>query len=77
VLARELSDMSRRGGEAPAMDNQDFQTVRIQLGALGLIKATYAKAIGGGMALFWSLTKQGERLLLETRTVRSRKDEKG
>ena len=39
--------------------HEDFQTIRIQFTALGLISTTYTKSTMGGMALFWSLTKKG------------------
>lgn len=73
VLAESLSQRAQRGATFPSMDDQDFQTVRIQLSALGLVKTDYMKTTAGGMALFWSLTKAGDRLLWETRTVRTGK----
>lgn len=57
-----------------SIDDQDFQTISIQLKALGLINAKYSQTTKGGMALFWSLTPRGERLMLEARTVRSKND---
>jgi hypothetical protein len=49
--------------------DQDFQTVKLQLIALGLVKSRYSKTIKGGMATFWSLTAKGERLMYESRTL--------
>jgi hypothetical protein len=43
------------------------------LKALGLITLKYSQTTKGGMALFWSLTPQGERLMTELRTVKSNK----
>jgi hypothetical protein len=53
------------------IDDQDFQTIGVQLKALGLVNIDYTKTTTGGMGLFWSFTAKGERLMLELRTVRS------
>jgi len=52
-----------------------FQTIRVQLRALGLIDTSYRQATRGGMALFWSLTKQGQQLMTQLRTVRAPSDQ--
>jgi len=49
---------------------QDFKTIAIQLKAYGLIKIEYHRSVKDNMALFWSLTKKGERLMMENRVVR-------
>jgi hypothetical protein len=54
------------------LDEQDFQTVSVQLKALGLVDTQYSQAVGGSMGLFWSLTPAGEKLMLEVRTVRTK-----
>jgi hypothetical protein len=72
VLAKALSHRVSPGATYAMMDDQLSQTVRIQVTALGLVKTNFSKTTAGGMALFWSLTKAGERLLLETRTVRAK-----
>lgn len=51
------------------INDQDFQTVKLQLKALGLINLNYTKTTMGNMALFWSLTKSGEQLMLDVRTI--------
>ncbi len=48
--------------------NQDFQTIKIQLCALGLVKVSYSETTNGGMALFWELTQEGEQAMLRFRT---------
>ncbi|MDE0712556.1 MAG: DUF4062 domain-containing protein [Rhodospirillales bacterium] len=53
------------------VDHQDFQTIRLQLTALGLIRTNYTRTSKGGMALFWELTKRGEELMMQLRTVKS------
>jgi hypothetical protein len=59
-------------GSSADLDDQNFQTVGVQLNALGLVKIEYLKSTSGGMALFWSFTSAGERLMLELRTVRTK-----
>ena len=49
----------------------DFQTIRVQLTALDLISTRYSKNTKGGMALFWALTKRGQRLMTQLRTVKA------
>lgn len=52
------------------LDDQCFQTVKIQLTAMGLVRVRYAKSTKGTMGLFWSLTEQGERLMMQLRTAK-------
>ena len=53
------------------LQHDDFQTVRTQFQALDLIKTSYTKTTKGGMALFWSLTNRGERLMVQIRTIKA------
>jgi hypothetical protein len=53
------------------IDDQIYQTVKIQFIALGLVDVTYSKTVQGGMALFWTLTRRGLATMMEVRTVRS------
>ena len=55
------------------VDHDDFQTVRVQLSALGLISTNYQKTTRGGMALFWSLTRKGHNTMINIRTVKAAK----
>ncbi len=74
VLEEALFKESDAGekGYAAVLDDQIFQTVGVQLRALGLVKIEYSQTVSGGMGLFWSITKPGERLMLELRTVRTK-----
>jgi len=56
-----------------SMNDQIFQTVKVQLVALGLINVHNAQTTQGGMALFWSLTSKGQELLFQLRTVKTEK----
>jgi hypothetical protein len=58
-------------GTVKDLDDQDFQTVGVQLKALGLLSIDFTETTSGGMGLFWSFTAKGERLMMELRTVRS------
>ena len=53
------------------LQHDDFQTVRIQFQTLDLIRTSYIKTTKGGMALFWSLTNRGERLMVQMRTIKA------
>lgn len=59
-----------RLGSQPYIDDQLFQTIKIQLKAHGLVVVENLKTTGGGMALFWRLTESGERTMIELRTVK-------
>lgn len=74
ILEDPLFKKSDSYGTTASLDDQDFQTVSLQLKALGLVRLTYTKTVQGGMALFWSATPAGERLMLELRTVRTGKN---
>jgi hypothetical protein len=54
------------------LNDQNFQTVGVQLKALGLVKIEYTENTAGGMGLYWSFTAAGERLMVELRTVRTK-----
>ncbi len=69
ILASALFEKSSFYGRSASLDDQDFQTVSIQMKALGLVKTNYSKTVQGGMALFWSLTPVGEGLMMKLRTV--------
>jgi hypothetical protein len=71
-LVTALFNKSDDGGRAE-LDDQSFQTVAVQLKALGLVNISYSEAVGGGMGVFWSLTPAGERHMVELRTVRTKK----
>lgn len=55
--------------------HDDFQTIRIQFAALGLIHTTYSKTTRGDMALFWTLTPKGQQVMLNVRTIKAKNDE--
>lgn len=55
------------------MNDEDFETIGLQLKALGLVNTKYQKTTTGQMALFWSLTHEGENLMMQLRTISTSK----
>ena len=70
--ARVESGMDEKLEKFITLDDQDFQTVGVQLRSLGLVEIKYTKTTSGGMGLFWSFTAAGERLMVELRAVRTK-----
>ena len=60
-------------GHSARLDDQSFQTITVQLKALGLVKVAHPSPPSnpGGPGI-WSLTPRGEILMMELRTVRSK-----
>jgi hypothetical protein len=55
---------------SPKVIEQDFQTIKIHLMAVGLIDTKYTSTTQGGAALFWSLTPAGRKVLMQLRAVK-------
>ena len=55
------------------IDQQDFQTIKIQLMAYKLIDVSYSKTTEGSMALFWGLTQLGKQMMIQWRTIKTAK----
>jgi Domain of unknown function (DUF4062) len=73
VLLRALFDeMNNHEVSSPNLDDQVFRTIGVQLSALGLVNLQRSSTTSGPMAVFWSATPAGERLMLELRAVRSK-----
>lgn len=70
MLSKSLLERAGKAGASPSINDQEFKTIAIQLGAYGLIQTRYTQTTKGGMALFWSLTEKGERLMFESRVIR-------
>lgn len=69
-LSESLLELAGKNGKFAKINDQEFKTITIQLKAYGLIQTRYAQTTKGGMALFWSLTDRGERLMIESRVIR-------
>ncbi|MCG2596352.1 MULTISPECIES: DUF4062 domain-containing protein [Burkholderiales] len=72
VIEKAAHEKAGKAGLLPDMDDQDFQTISIQLKALGLVKLDNLKTIKGGTGVFWSATPKGEALTLQLRVIRTR-----
>jgi hypothetical protein len=55
--------------------DQDFQTSKIQFKTLNLIELSMRGTVSEGMALFWSLTPAGERVLMDLRSAKKDVDQ--
>ena len=55
-----------------SLNDQVFQTVKIQLMAYGLVDVSYMQTTKGGMALFWNITEKGQSLMMQLRSVKKR-----
>ncbi len=53
------------------LDEQVFQTIKVQLMAYGLVNIEYLQTVGGTMALFWNLTEKGKIMMMQLRVIRS------
>lgn len=70
TLTQAVFEETGRRGSDKKLNDQCFQTIKIHLSALGLIKVQYMKDTGGGMGLFWSLTDIGEKTMMQLRAIR-------
>lgn len=60
------------GYDSLSIKDADFQTIKIQLAALGLITIRELQTRAGTYALFWNLTQIGTRHLYEIRTIKDK-----
>lgn len=77
-LRSHLADLllARTGRSAllAKIDELDFDTIKVQLLAHGLVTVQPLNTKGGGVGLFWQLTPRGERVMVESRSVRKSGD---
>ncbi|MFU2327810.1 hypothetical protein [Pseudomonas sp. NFX98] len=52
-----------------SLDDQNFQTISVQLKVLGIIDMQAKQATDGKMYKFWSLTAAGEKLMYQMRAI--------
>lgn len=72
-LSEAMMTKANLRGSLPEINDQLFETVAIQLKALGLVNITYMRVANPLFAPpgVWSLTASGEKLMTEIRAVRS------
>jgi hypothetical protein len=71
ILGKSVFEKTGKSGYSIYINDQNYQTVKVQLAALGLVNLNYSQTTKGGMALFWSLTPKGKELLFQLRTARN------
>lgn len=64
-----IREKSGTVGGKISINNEDFDTVKIQLIAMELITTPLLKTTKGGMALFWQLTEKGKKLMMRLKTI--------
>jgi hypothetical protein len=70
ILASSLLERDGKYGQYERIHDQKWKTITVQLKAYGLVDAKYTQSTNGKMGLFWSLTKKGESLMYDLRTIR-------
>lgn len=70
ILHKDIIDRYHLSIIGNDINDQDFQTIKIQLQALGLIKVDYLKKTNG-MAIHWSLSPDGEKLMVQLRAIKT------
>lgn len=63
--------------ERVSLDDNDYQTIKIQLIAYGLVRVERKATKDGLAALFWSLTPLGEQEMLRLRTIQVKSGNNG
>ena len=71
ILKSAIIERDNLSSDSNFINDQDFQTITVQLKALGLVRTEYSKTNKGTMAIFWKFTPHGERLMVQLRSVRS------
>lgn len=69
IVGDVLGEKEYLNGGKIQVNKEDFDTIKIQFIALGLINVSYQKTVQGGMALFWQLTSKGKSIMISRRTV--------
>ena len=73
-LADLLLARTGRTASLAKINELDFVTIKVQLLPHGLGTVQSLNTKGGGVGLFWQLTPRGERVMVETRSVRKSSD---
>jgi hypothetical protein len=64
-------NLPNRGDLRPAVNEEDFQTIKVQLRALGLIQKSTRKRAVRDTQSYWSLTPYGENYAIRLKAIRS------
>jgi Domain of unknown function (DUF4062) len=72
-LAEALYAPTNLNGQYARINDQDFQTVKIQMMALKLVNIQYLPTISKTMANYWELTSKGRELMMTLRSIKTSK----
>jgi hypothetical protein len=67
------SNLGKTRSYSERVDDEIFSTLKIQLLALGYISLKSLPTKDHGMVLFWSITPQGQEVMLQERTIKANK----
>lgn len=70
ILRDAVAERESISVRANVIDDQVFQTIAIQLKALGLVNVRVQKGTDGKNHPFWTLTTKGERFMVELRAIK-------
>jgi hypothetical protein len=71
ILTKAFVELRGIDGYSPAMIDQDFQTIALQLRTLGLVDIKFQKSTDGTTNLYWYATNQGDLLMYKLRTIKT------
>lgn len=71
LLAQYFVKKKDPDGQNASVDDEIFQTIKVQFLALGLINVQYVKSQGAYPYLYWSITDTGRKVMLEIRSVKA------
>ena len=54
-----------------SISTKDFDTIKVQLEALGLVSIKRAATVGGSVGVFWNLTPLGRNVMMDLRTIKT------
>lgn len=60
-----------RKDQSAEVEHDCFQTLKLQLAAQNLVTVSYNKTTKGNMALFWTLTSRGQKVMFQLRTIKT------
>lgn len=60
-----------RKDQSATVEHDCFQTLKLQLAAQNLVMVSYTKTTKGSMALFWTLTSRGQKVMFQLRTIKT------
>lgn len=69
-LAKAILSAQGKKSYSAKIEDQQFQSLKIQFQALGLIELEYTRTTKGEMALFWTLTAKGTQTMVQLRAIR-------